>query len=197
MGNMEANKVSKKLLERLLIYLDHLKTMPEESETVSATVLAKALGLGEVQVRKDLAKVSDTGRRRTGRSREQLIRDIERHLELVAQTGTIIVGTGSLGQTLLEQGGFAESGLNIMARFDLQPPRKQTGICEPIYHINRLETFCKYHAVHTGIIAVPPQSAQAVCDCLIACGIRAIWNYAPVRLAVPEYVVVRNDTSFC
>jgi len=190
---MEPNKVSKKLLERLLIYLNHLKAMPEQSETVSATVLAKALGLGEVQVRKDLAKISGTGRRRTGRSREQLIRDIERHLELVTQTGTIIVGTGKLSQALLEQDGFAESGLNIMARFDLQPPRDQNDGGKPIYHINRLETFCKYHAVHAGIIAVPPQSAQAVCDCLVACGVRNIWNFASIQLAVPEYVVVRHE----
>lgn len=192
-GNMEPNKVSKKLLKRLPLYLNYLKSMPAQSENVSATVLAKALGLGDVQVRKDLAKVSHTGRRRTGRSREQLIRDIETYLDLVTETGTIIVGAGKLGQALLDYDGFGEFGLNIMAGFDILPTEKQSGSGKPIYHINRLETFCKCYDVHIGIIAVPAQSAQAVCDCLIASGVKAIWNFAPVHLRVPAHVVVQNE----
>lgn len=190
---MEPNKVSKKLLKRLPLYLNYLKSMPEQSENVSATVLAKALGLGDVQVRKDLAKVSHTGRRRTGRSREQLIQDIETYLDLVTETGTIIVGAGKLGQALLDYDGFGKFGLNIMAGFDILPTEKQSGSGKPIYHINRLETFCKCYDVHIGIIAVPAQSAQAVCDCLIASGVKAIWNFAPVHLRVPAHVVVQNE----
>ena len=190
---MEPNKVSKRLLKRLPLYLNHLKSMPEYSQNISATALAKALGLGDVQVRKDLAKVSHTGRRRTGRSREQLIQDIENYLDFVTETGTIIVGTGKLGQALLDYSGFEEFGLNIMAGFDIQPVAKQSEVGKPIYHVNRLEDFCKCYDVHIGIIAVPAQSAQHVCDYLIACGIKAIWNFAPVNLDVPEYVVVQNE----
>ena len=189
---MEPNKVSKKLLKRLPLYLNHLKSMPEHSENISATALAKALGLGEVLVRKDLAKVSHAGRRRTGRSREQLIQDIESYLDFVTETGAIIMGAGELGQTLLDYSGFKEFGLNIMAGFDIQPVAKQSGGGKPIYHVNGLEDFCKCYDVHIGIIAVPAQSAQSVCDCLIACGIKAIWNFAPVNLEVPKYVVVQN-----
>ena len=190
---MEPNKVSKKLLKRLPLYLNHLKSMPDHTENISATALAKALGLGEVQVRKDLAKVSHTGRRRTGRSREQLIQDIENYLDLVTETGSIIVGTGKLGQALLDYSGFKEFGLNIMAGFDIQPIAEQSGVGKPIYHINRLEAFCKYYDVHIGIIAVPAQSAQAVCDCLIACGIKAIWNFAPTHLDVPGNILVQYE----
>ena len=86
---MEPNQVSKKLLNRLPLYLAHLKSLPEHSANVSATAIAKALGLGDVQVRKDLAKVSEAGRRRTGRSREQLIRDIGDYLDFAAKTGTM------------------------------------------------------------------------------------------------------------
>ena len=93
---MEPIKASKKLLKRLPIYLNHLKSMPEETRNISATALANALGLGDVQVRKDLAKVSHAGRRRTGRSKEQLIMDIENYLDLVTHTGTVIVGAGKL-----------------------------------------------------------------------------------------------------
>jgi len=190
---MEPNKVSKKLLKRLPLYLNHLKSMPEHSENVSATALAKALGLGDVQVRKDLAKVSHTGRRRTGRSREQLIQDIEKYLDFVTETGTVVVGAGKLGQALLDYSGFEEFGLNIMAGFDIQPADKKSEAGKPIYHINYLESFCKCYDVHIGIIAVPAQSAQNVCDCLIACGIKAIWNFAPVHLDVPEHVAVQNE----
>ena len=105
---MEPNKISKKLLKRLPLYLNHLKSMPEETRNISATALANALGLGDVQVRKDLAKVSHAGRRRTGRSKEQLIMDIENYLDLVTQTGTVIVGAGKLGQALLDYDGFED-----------------------------------------------------------------------------------------
>ena len=74
---MKPTKVSKQLLKRLPLYLNHLKSLPENSENISATAIAKALDLGDVQVRKDLARVSDGGRRKTGRIREQLIKDIE------------------------------------------------------------------------------------------------------------------------
>lgn len=136
--------------------------------------MAKALGLGDVQVRKDLAKVSHAGRRRTGRSREQLIRDLEEYLDFATETGTIIVGAGKLGQALLEYSGFRESGLNVMAGFDIQPHANQTDAGKPIYPINRLEYFCKHYDVHIGIIAVPAENAQTVCDSLVACGIKAI-----------------------
>lgn len=190
---MESRQVSKKFLARLSIYLDHLKSMQEHSENVSATTLAKALGLGDVQVRKDLAKVSHTGRRRTGRSREQLIADIEAYLDFVAETSTIIVGAGKLGQALLDYSGFEEFGLNIIAGFDIQPAGKQSEAGKPIYHLNRLESFCKRYDVHIGIITVPAESAQSVCDCLVACGVTAIWNFAPVHLKVPEHVLVQSE----
>ena len=191
---MESNKVSKKTLSRLPVYLEYLKALPEQQDQISATTIAKALGLGDVQVRKDLAKICDTGRRRTGRSREQLIHDIENYLDFVTETGAVLVGTGKLGQALLEYGGFQESGLNLMAGFDICPPSNRKGSCaKPIYPMSRLETFCKHYDVRIGVIAVPSESAQAVCDCLIDCGVRAIWNFAPIRLKVPDHVVVRSE----
>lgn len=190
---MESTKVSKKLLNRLPGYLSYLKALPKESENVSAAAIARALGLGEVQVRKDLAKISHTGRRRTGRSREQLILDIENYLDFAADTGTIIVGTGKLGKALLDYEGFDEAGLNVMAGFDLQPTCDQTETGKPIYPMTRLDTFCRRYEVRIGIIAVPAENAQDVCDGLIACGVEAIWNFAPVRLRVPDHVIVKYE----
>jgi redox-sensing transcriptional repressor len=78
---MEPVKISERLLKRLPVYLEHLKSLPGEDGNISATTIAAALGLGHVLVRKDLAIISGEGRRRTGRSRKQLIRDIEEFLE--------------------------------------------------------------------------------------------------------------------
>ena len=73
---MEAPIVSKTLMRRLPLYLEYLRSLPGEDHNVSATTIAAALGMGEVQVRKDLAKIAGEGRCRTGRSRDQLIRNI-------------------------------------------------------------------------------------------------------------------------
>lgn len=78
---MEPVRVSRTLLKRLPVYLDHLKSLPGEVCNISATTIARNLGLGHVLVRKDLAKVSVEGRCRTGRSRQQLIQDIEEYLQ--------------------------------------------------------------------------------------------------------------------
>lgn len=189
---MEPTKVSKKLLNRLPIYLNHLKSLPEHSENISATAIAKALELGDVQVRKDLAKISHAGRRRTGRNREQLIQDIETYLNFAAKTCTVIVGSGKLGQALLDYGGFDALGLNVMAGFDIIPEPKHSDTGKPIYPMSLLETYCKHYNVRIGIITVPAESAQTVCDQLVTCGVKAIWNFAPAHLNVPKNVVVQS-----
>ena len=79
---METEKISRTLLRRLPLYLAHLKSIPGEDSNISAATIARELGLGHVLVRKDLAKVSVEGRCRTGRSRQRLIGDIERYLEI-------------------------------------------------------------------------------------------------------------------
>ena len=177
---MKPKPVSRKLLKRLPVYLNYLKNLPEDSPNVSATAMAKALELGDVQVRKDLAKIS-TGRRRTGRNRHQLMQDIEEYLNFAEETGTVVVGAGKLGRALLDYAGFEEAGFNVMAGFDIEPSIDISEGGKPIYPFSRLEHFCKHYDVHIGVIAVPAESAQSVCDTLVACGVRAIWNFAPMK----------------
>lgn len=189
---MEPVVISKRLLRRLPMYLLHLKSLPEESN-VSATAVARALGLGEVMVRKDLAKISETGRRRTGRSRERLIQDIEEYLYLAIETPTVIVGAGKLGRALLDYNGFEDSGFQILAAFDQDPCTDGLKSWKPIYPMSLLEAFCRNYQVRIGIITVPAENAQEVCDLLVACGVSAIWNFAPVHLKVPEHVTVQSE----
>jgi redox-sensing transcriptional repressor len=191
---MEHKEISKAVLKRLPGYLAYLKSIPESgSPHISATALAAALGMGEVQVRKDLAMVSDGGRPKIGYLRERLIDDIEQFLGYDNTTDAVLIGAGKLGQALLDYRGFEEYGLNILAAFDVNPQTIATDKGKPIEHINKLESFCRSHKVLMGIITVPAEQAQAVCDQLIACGIKAIWNFANARLEVPANILVQNE----
>ncbi len=187
-------EISKSVLKRLPGYLTYLKSISGESSPyISATALANALGMGEVQVRKDLAMVSDGGRPKIGYLREALIGDIEQFLGYDSTTAAVLIGAGKLGRALLGYVGFDEYGLNILAAFDSAPVAETTEEGKPIYPISKLESFCKSHKVLMGIITVPVDCAQSVCDMLIGCGIKAIWNFAPTHLEVPENILVQNE----
>jgi redox-sensing transcriptional repressor len=191
---MQRKEISKSVLKRLPGYLAYLKSIPEgSSPNISATALANALGMGEVQVRKDLAMVSDGGRPKIGYLRERLIEDIEQFLGYDNTTDAVLIGAGKLGQALLDYRGFEAYGLNILAAFDINPQINCTDTGKPIEHIDKLENFCRTHKVLMGIITVPAPQAQAVCDQLIACGIKAIWNFANVHLEVPANILVQNE----
>lgn len=187
-------KVSQSVLKRLPTYLAYLKGIQDADKPyISATALAGALGMGEVQVRKDLALVSDGGRPKIGYPREQLIEDIEQFLGYDNTTDAVLVGAGKLGQALMCYKGFDEYGLNILAGFDRNSANKYTDNGKPIYHLDQLESFCRDHKVLMGIITVPQEAAQDVCDRMIQCGIKAIWTFAPCHLDVPEGVMVHNE----
>ncbi len=191
---MERKEISKAVLKRLPGYLAYLQNMPEGSSAhISATSLANALGMGEVQVRKDLALVSDGGRPKIGYLRESLIEDISQFLGYDNTTDAILIGAGKLGQALLGYSGFDAYGLNILAAFDKAPFARITDCGKPVIAMSELENFCKVNKVLMAIIAVPKEYAQEVCDQLISCGIKAIWNFAPVHLDVPSNILVQNE----
>lgn len=191
---MERKEISKSVLKRLPGYLSYLKGLPEDSSPyISATSLANALNMGEVLVRKDLAMVSDGGRPKVGYLKESLIEDISQFLGYDNTTDAILVGAGKLGQALLGYGGFEAYGLNILAAFDAAPAAEQTAEGKPIYPVEQMESFCRDHKVLMGIITVPDKFAQVVCDQMIACGIKGIWNFAPTHLDVPANILVQNE----
>ena len=191
---MERKEISKSVLKRLPGYLTYLKSIPDGTMPyISATALANALNMGEVQVRKDLAMVSDGGRPKIGYLRESLIEDISQFLGYDNTTDAILVGAGKLGQALLGYGGFEAYGLNILAAFDEKPFASKTQEGKPVYTIEQLEAFCRTNKVLMGIITVPGAYAQEVCDKMVACGIKAIWNFAPVHLDVPPNILVQNE----
>ena len=188
-------EISRATLKRLPTYLSYLKALPSEaSANISATALAAGLHMGEVQVRKDLALVSDGGRPKIGYNREHLIADLENFLGYGNSNDAVLIGAGKLGRALLGYGGFAEYGLNIVAAFDANDTLiGTTNGGKPIMHLSRLGEVCQRYKIKIGIITVPAEYAQGVCDLLIENGILAIWNFAPKHLNVPDGILVQNE----
>lgn len=162
------------------------------TENISATTIAEALQLNDVQVRKDLASVSSSGKPKVGYNVKDLIAELEAFLGYNDIDNAVIVGAGSLGKALLNYSGFKAYGLNIIAAFDLcEEPTEFQG--KTVFPIAQLGSFCRKVNVHIGIITVPASSAQEICDLLVESGIRAIWNFAPVHLVVPDGILVQNE----
>lgn len=187
--------VSKQTLQRLPQYLNCLKIRQKEGFTnVSAPIVADFLHLNEVQVRKDLALVSQGGRPKTGYRIDELIKDIKTFLGYYNVNEAILVGAGHLGRALLSYKGFEEFGLNIIAALDSN--ESLTGMeinGKPIFPLEKMKDLCTRLNVHMGIITVPAEYAQEVCDKMIDSGILAIWNFSPVHLNVPENILVQNE----
>lgn len=192
---LELKDVPKSVLRRLPVYLSYLRSMPADSPAhISATALATALNMGQVQVRKDLAMVSDGGKPKVGYERVALMNDISRFLGYDNTNDAVLIGAGKLGRALLDYEGFAEYGLNIVAAFDENTALAgQTAGGKHIYPIDGLEDFCAEEKVLIGVITVPKAQAQKVCDRLIACGVKAILNFAPIHLDVPQGILVQNE----
>ena len=172
---MDYKSVSVQTISRLPRYLNYLKGLPKGSiSNISATMIAEALGLNDVQVRKDLSLVSDGGRPKIGYAIEELITDIEHFLGYDDTHSAVLVGAGNLGTALLSYSGFAEYGLDIVAAFDVNESLvgcKVNG--KQVFSLNKLVDLCKRMQIKIGIITVPNYEAQRVCDMLVQSGVQA------------------------
>ena len=189
---MNGYSIPKATLGRLPQYLEYLRSLPKARRTISATAIAGALSLGDVQVRKDLAAVCGAGKPRIGYETDQLITDIEAHLGYEGLTNAVLVGAGRLGRALLEYDGFEDFGVRIISGFDCNETVLKSGARE-ILPIRDIKPYCQEHGVKLGIITVGQGSAQQVCDTLVESGIEAIWNFAPVALRVPSGVLLKQE----
>lgn len=194
--NHEEADVSKATLSRMPAYLRYLK---EESvkgvEYVASAAIAKDMAVSAVLVRKDLALVSSiAGRPRLGFEVNGLIADIEKFLGYDNVSDALVVGVGGLGRAFLGYEGFKNYGLNIVAGFDVDPRLIGTEISQkPVLSLDELSAFVQQRNINIGIITVPKRAAQEVCDRMIEAGLKAIWNFASVKLNVPNGVIVRYE----
>lgn len=187
---------SKSTLKRLPFYLDLLKQKRDQDIMyISSSQVAKELGLHDVQVRKDLATASKLGGKpKVGYEINELIHDIEEYLGCYNTNKAVLVGVGSLGKALLGYEGFYDYGLEIVGAFDNYSGIIGNEIKGVLVHsMDRLSSFIKENNIHIGIITVPVQYAQDVCDKLIDAGVQAIWNFAPTILKEKGNVVIQTE----
>jgi redox-sensing transcriptional repressor len=190
----QKDDIPRKTVYRLSIYQRCLQRLKENGvETVSSEALSKAAGVKSSQLRKDLAYFGNFGTRGLGYNVESLSGMIGETLGTTRLQPVILVGVGNLGSALLRYSGFNKEGFEIVAAFDSHPERvRDTGTKTPIHPSASVSVFIRDNAVKLAILAVPAPVAQQVVNELVAAGVQAILNFAPVVLEVPEQVVVNN-----
>ena len=180
-------------LQRLPIYLNYLKSMPAEATHVSSKLIAEALDMGEVLVRKDLAYTSATGRPRIGYVKRELIAALEDFLCCNGRRSAVIAGVGALGKAVLGYGGFVNYGIDIVAAFDSDPQKIGTFVADkPVYDIEEAGKQIPKLKAELAVVCVPAKCAQSVADLLVKSGVKAILNFAPVLIRTPDDVTVRH-----
>jgi redox-sensing transcriptional repressor len=161
--------------------------------TVSSEALASAAGVGSAKLRKDLSHLGSYGTRGVGYDVAELVFQISRVLGLGQRWSVVLVGVGNLGQALAGYGGFDDRGFRIAALLDADASRVGDVVAGlPVRSIDELADVVRAEDVSIGVISVPAEAAQDVCDRLVAAGVRSILNFAPAVLQVPDGVDVRR-----
>jgi len=184
-------------LRRMPCYLAYLKLAQKDGlKHISSTLIARDMGVDPTQVTKDLSYTSIVGKTRVGYEVEPLIEVLEDFLGFTVVDEAYLFGVGSLGKALLHDHGLKQFGLKVVAAFDVDPEvvgKTIEGV--PIYHFEEL---AKMHekTAKIGILTVPVGKAQDVANKLAEVGIKAIWNFTPVRIKLDDNVVVQNTSLY-
>lgn len=198
-GGPAGRTVPEPTLKRLPLYHRFLKERQAAGHaTVSCTDIGLDLDLDPTQVRKDLEAVGAAGRPRIGYVLADLAAGLERFLGWDNVHDAFLVGAGSMGSALLGYRKFEQCGLKIVTAFDSDPGKAGTKIHgKHVLPLGKLPNLAQRMHILIGIITVPAAGAQAVANLMVEGGIRAIWNFAPARLHVPEHVIVHNEDLYC
>jgi len=182
-------------LRRIPFYHQILSELEARGDTyVSSHYLAGFFKIDDTQVRKDVSVIGYKGKPKSGYQIRGLKQAIGEFLGINVENTAILIGAGKLASALSEYAGFAEFGLRLKAIFDTDPKkigRPMGGLT--ILSIDSLPRVVRSFDIGIAILTVPKAAAQTVCDTVVSMGIRAIWNFAPARLEVPEGVIVRNE----
>ena len=181
------------VIGRLPIYLRALTLLHEEGhEFTSSQELGQKLGIGSAQIRKDLSFFGEFGKQGTGYEVKYLHDQISAILKVNRDWAVALIGFGALGQAIANYDGFASKGFHIEVVFDSDPKKiGKTIEGQVIEDIENLGTIISKNNLKVAIIATPVSVAQDVADKLIAAGVQAILNYAPITLTVPENIQVQ------
>jgi len=189
----EKRHVPTATVPRLALYLRKLRELRGRGiDRVSSKDLAAMIDLNPAQIRKDFSYFGEFGTRGVGYEVKRLIAEITRSLGLDHTWNVIIVGAGLLGTALAHYRGFADQGFRLIGVFDSSPTVIGAGFGEGrVRTVEDLEPFCAQEHVDIALVTVPAAEAQATVDRLGAAGVRAVLNFAPVKLTAPAGVTVR------
>ena len=185
-------------LRRLPWYLAFAKLVLKQGESyLSSTQIARNISVDASMVAKDLSYVKISGKTRVGYDVKELVAVLEGFLGFTNSHQAYLFGVGSLGGALMHDNGLEQFGLEIMAGFDVKYELSGTSINHiPIHHIDRFVELQKQTGVNIGILTVPVDKAQEVSEVMVAGGIKAIWNFTPYRIVVPDNIVVQNTSIY-
>lgn len=178
-----------------LAYVSLLREM--RVEYVSSTQISRELKVDPSQIAKDLSFLDIRGKTRIGYEVALLEHKLEEFLGFRREHRAVIVGVGSLGGALMQDSGLSRYGLQIVAGFDVDPEitgKNRHGL--PVYDVSELTAKVRELQVGIGILTVPVEHAQATADRLIEAGVKAIWNFTPYRICVPDGVVISNTSIY-
>jgi len=188
------NRVSEAVIRRLPKYYRYLKDMEKNGiQRISSRELSDKMGLTASQIRQDFNCFGGFGQQGYGYNVSELCNEIRKILGLHKNYNVIIAGAGNLGQALANYVGFEREGFHIKAMFDVNPRLIGMSIRGiQILDIDAMKDFIIKNDVHVGIVCVPKDKAQEVTDQMVECGIKSIWNFAPVDVETPDDVAVEN-----
>ena len=194
-ARQSAEQVSELTTNRLSVYLRCLNVLDGAGvRTISSQALAEQFHLNAAQIRKDLAYFGEFGVRGVG----YYVRDLKRHLRQILgldrKLRVAIMGAGNLGLALADYPGFRQEGFEISALFDnlREKVGQQSRGGVPIHDIHDLKKIARRDGVRIAVIAVPAQAAQQVVDLVVAAGIKAVLNFSPGTLQVPDDVKLKS-----
>lgn len=192
------NRIPEPTLRRLPWYLAYVKLLQQKGKAyVSSTQISKKINVDASQIAKDLSFVSIAGKTRVGYEVDSLVTVLESFLGFNQCHKALLFGVGSLGAALLQDSGLNQYGLEVVAGYDIRPEIIGKHINNiPVYHIDDFANRQLIEPVTIGIVTVPVDKAQQVADMMIAQGIKAIWNFTPFRINVPQDIVIQNTSLY-
>lgn len=192
---MEKKKnISMAVIKRLPKYHRYLaELMRNEVDRISSKDLSERIGFTASQIRQDLNCFGDFGQQGYGYNVKDLYNQISEIMGLSKEYNTVIIGAGNIGQAIANYTRFDKLGFELRGIFDANPKLVGIRIRDvEIQDIDMMEEFLQKKHVDIGIICVPRTNAQKVCDMLVANGVKAIWNFAPVDLEAPADIIIEN-----
>ena len=167
--------------------------LDKDVQRISSKELSDIIGFTASQIRQDLNNFGGFGQQGYGYNIEALHTEIGKILGLDRPYNAILIGAGNLGQAIANYSGFRKAGFEIKGLFDANPKIIGLKIREfEILDSDKIEDFVKENKIDIGILCVPKNGAQELADRLVACGIKGLWNFAPMDLNVPEDIIVEN-----